>query len=223
VKEVAEALYVNKVEERVARLMAMPVGAQVDGLIRAGTPYDGLVHLVEVYRARLQDHWNVHGHGDGLAVTHGDLCFSNILYDRRSGLLRFIDPRGAVTEDETFSDPYYDIAKLSHSIMGGYDFVNSELFDVRLDPALMLTLTRNAFVPDARQEYFLHKAAQAGFDPVRMRLYEASLFLSMLPLHADVPAKLVAFSLIAVQILESLSESAKSTSGWRGWLGMGVG
>jgi aminoglycoside phosphotransferase len=64
-------------------------------------------------------------------VIHGDLCFSNILYDVSSAVCRLIDPRGSFGTVGIGGDPRYDIAKLWHSVAGGYDFLATDFFDVR--------------------------------------------------------------------------------------------
>ena len=46
-----------------------------------------------------------------LVVGHGDLCFSNILYSREANLLKLIDPKGALAEEDLYTDPYYDPEK----------------------------------------------------------------------------------------------------------------
>ncbi|HEX7092589.1 MAG TPA: phosphotransferase, partial [Nitrospiraceae bacterium] len=60
-------------------------------------------------------------------VIHGDLCCSNILYDPRTSLIKFIDPRGEFFEEGCYGDPRYDLAKLLHSFHGGYDFILHEM------------------------------------------------------------------------------------------------
>ena len=45
-----------------------------------------------------------------------------------------------------------------------------------------------------------------GFDYQTVRLYEASLFLSMLPLHIDYPLKVFGFILNAINILEEIED-----------------
>ena len=40
-----------------------------------------------------------------------------------------------------------------------------------------------------------------------MRLYEASLFISMLPLHIDYPQKVLGFILNAINILKEIEEN----------------
>jgi hypothetical protein len=138
--------------------------------------------------------------------TH-ETCL-NILYDRRVQQLKFIDPRGADSADDLFGHPYYDAAKLSHSVLGAYDFINHNLFELELDNGLHVSLTLAA--PDLREHHkaFALRMATLGFDYRVMRLYEASLFLSMLPLHVDVPKKIVAFALTAGVIMDELEAMA---------------
>jgi len=69
-------------------------------------------------------------------VGHGDLCFSNMLFDKNTELLMLIDPKGALNEAEIWTDPYYDIAKLSHSICGMYDLFNNGLYSLDIDDDL---------------------------------------------------------------------------------------
>ena len=59
---------------------------------------------------------------------------------------------------------------------------------------------------DNRQfvEMFKENLAEAGLDLKLIRLYEASLFLSMLPLHMDRPKKVFGFVMNALAILDSL-------------------
>ena len=46
-----------------------------------------------------------------------------------------------------------------------------------------------------------------GFDYLLVRLYEVSLFLSMLPLHMDNPLKVLGFVLNGVKILEEVERN----------------
>lgn len=70
-------------------------------------------------------------------------------------------------------------------------------------------LKAHLFVDANNREYvelFKGKLEQFGIDFKLVRMYEASLFLSMLPLHMDRPKKVFAFVLNAIAILESLEE-----------------
>ena len=55
---------------------------------------------------------------------------------------------------------------------------------------------------------FRQRLAGAGYDLGAVRAVELSLFLSMLPLHADHPDKLLGFALIAGHILDELEGGA---------------
>ena len=208
----AEALYVTKVEQRIEQLLTTETGRDLDQLLMAGTNTGGLRDLVTRYRELLDGEW-ARGADDEVAILHGDMCLSNILFDKRSHMLRLIDPRGAMREDELWGDRYYDVAKLSHSVLGGYDFINSELFEVVLGDELTLELRLDRPPPGSHERAFVQRVEAEGFDPVRMRLYEASLFLSMLPLHAEAPRKLAAFALTASGILDEVAAARSASEG----------
>ena len=53
-------------------------------------------------------------------------------------------------------------------------------------------------------DMFKEHLDRLGIDFRLVRLYEASLFLSMLPLHMDMPNKVFGFVLNAMAILDSL-------------------
>jgi hypothetical protein len=62
-------------------------------------------------------------------MIHGDMCFSNILYNEKVGS-RFIDMRGSFGKRSIYGDRLYDLAKLSHSVDGGYEFFINDKFTV---------------------------------------------------------------------------------------------
>ena len=138
-----------------------------------------------------------------LALSHGDFCFSNILFEKSIGLMRLIDPRGAATADELYMDPLYDVAKLSHSILGHYDLINNGLFELRVENELQLNLsTYEPANAAALRRAFKTRLTEHGYDESQVRLYEVSLFLSMVPLHMDLPVKALAFILNGSKILD---------------------
>ena len=59
-----------------------------------------------------------------------------------------------------------------------------------------------------QREMFVDLILQHGYNPFLCRLCEASLFLSMLPLHMDLPKKVLGFVLTAIQILKELEHYA---------------
>ena len=128
-----------------------------------------------------------------------------MLYSKETNLLRLIDPKGALEEEDLWTDPYYDIAKLSHSICGNYDFFNTGSYDIILNKDMQYSLnihTDNRPYVAIFKEYL--EANNMSYELVR--LYESSLFLSMLPLHIDNPHKVFGFILNAISILEEIKE-----------------
>jgi hypothetical protein len=209
-REIARArmqeLYVDKVRERIERLRSLPVCADLDSLLRRHTSYGSLEALLERYLGLYEREVQRDVPAE-LAFSHGDLCFSNILYDKRLDLLKLIDPRGADDADDAYLDPLYDVAKLSHSVFGLYDALNNGQFRLELGGELRLALTvESPPLPDGAREAFAARLAQRGISLRTVRILEASLFLSMLPLHADNPRKLLALLLNGAAILDAVAE-----------------
>jgi len=206
VRETARQVILGKMQQRLARFLDTEVGRRLDALLLAAGPCGGLAEMGRragslIEMAILRDG------SSQLVIGHGDACFSNILFDRRIELIRLIDPRGARSLDEAWLHPLYDLAKFSHSVLGGYDFVNNDLFDCLLTADLRLKLSLQDDGPPAwAQALFLQKLEQGDILLFIVRAYELSLFLSMLPLHMDHPRKLVGFSLIAASLIHKLEE-----------------
>ena len=108
---------------------------------------------------------------------------------------------------ELWTNPYYDIAKLSHSVCGRYDFFNNSLFEIRINNEFEYELNID-FDNKKYIEIFKKKLEENGYDYLTVRIYEASLFLSMLPLHMDYPHKVFGFILNVINILEEIDKDA---------------
>ena len=198
-------LYVDKVEERIEKLKGLAAYAGIEAILKTASDPGGLDAILKRYFDLYDRYEKIGSELDEpcLVVGHGDLCFSNILYNKDANLLRLIDPKGAMSEEELYTDPYYDLAKLSHSICGSYDYFNSGLFEISLSEENRLELT----IDEKNETYrriFREYAEKNFFDYIRIRIYEASLFLSMLPLHIDRPKKVLGFILNAEKILDEV-------------------
>lgn len=201
----AKKLYVSKVYDRVKQLKQMPEYEKISRQIPALTGYADIDAIVARYVNMYEKMMEKTVFDHVMAVSHGDMCFSNILYSNPDSLVILIDPKGALTTEELYMDPFYDIAKLSHSICGHYDFFNSDLYEICIDENLSGRITVDA---DNRPyvEIFREYLEEAGMDFKLVRLYETSLFLSMLPLHMDRPKKVLGFILNALAIMDSLEK-----------------
>lgn len=128
-------------------------------------------------------------HRDPLACfIHGDFCFSNILFDSRSELIRVIDPRGKLEDDQItpFGDPLYDIAKFNHSLIGFYDFIIGERYDLYFaENKIDFKIHSSSEIEDILQLGKLELISKFNYSSELLAATTIQLFLSMLPLHYD--------------------------------------
>ncbi|GHU00533.1 hypothetical protein FACS1894186_1300 [Alphaproteobacteria bacterium] len=145
-----------------------------------------------------------------ITVMHGDYCFNNILLDTSSFMVRLIDPRGRLDQPTIYGDPRYDIAKLRHSAVGGYDLAVHRCF--RLDEPRKGEFRLAMDAPDFAvrlADTFDALTVKYGYDLAEIRLIEAMLFASMLPLHKDDFERQKVFYCKAVMLLGDIFGGVK--------------
>lgn len=180
------AMYESKTRSRLEQILGNPSFARFckETVTVNGRPVPGLIRCLEELPAVAEA---IHLYDlDYFTVIHGDLCLSNILYDRRNSFIRVIDPRGEFGEVGVFGDMRYDLAKLSHSLEGDYDFIvngvvesgwkeDGYVFSPYLDE-------RHLAVKGLFHKWLLNRF---GARYQQIKLIESLLFLSMVPLHSD--------------------------------------
>jgi hypothetical protein len=140
---------------------------------------------------------------------HGDFCLSNILFDSRIDRIKVIDPRGlnAFGEYSSFGDLAYDLAKLTHSILGLYDFIIAGAFDLNFNLDSEKAQFNILIFCDDRiksiQKRFKDSVLVDKLRPLDVMPLTILLFLSMLPLHADNPKRQLAFLANALYLYEN--------------------
>jgi hypothetical protein len=140
-------------------------------------------------------------------VMHGDYCFNNILFDIDNFVCRLIDPRGRLTEQTIYGDPRYDIAKLRHSVVGGYDFAVHNRFYIEDNGNSFTAEERLPPYQDKLRDIFDGMASANGYDVETIKLIEAMLFVSMIPLHKDdVDRQKLFYVKAALRLAEILGE-----------------
>jgi dTDP-glucose pyrophosphorylase len=136
-------------------------------------------------------------------LIHGDFCLSNILYDLRSGIVRLIDPRGIWGNNEN-GDIKYDIAKLRHSINGGYDYIVNDLFQIKVERN---NINYSVYHTDKTNiKEYLDKQISNYWDLNQIKLIEGLLFLSMIPLHDDNHNRQIVMYVKAIELLNNVLE-----------------
>lgn len=119
------------------------------------------------------------------SIMHGDLCFSNILYDSRSNHIKLIDPRGVDNKHNIsiYGDWRYDVAKLAHSVIGKYDFIIANRFKYKENSPTNIEFEieyDNLYETEELDKYFDKFFDFKMYYPIMI-----NLFLSMIPLHSD--------------------------------------
>jgi hypothetical protein len=124
-------------------------------------------------------------------VMHGDFCFSNIIYDLRNDRIQLIDPRGLVRNETTiYGDLRYDIAKLGHSILGRYDQILGEsIVSAGSDNSFVMSIPPDPLRERLEKDFLSAEALNQAFNSSDVMATIVSLFLSMVPLHAEAPQR----------------------------------
>ncbi|MFN7824097.1 MAG: hypothetical protein ACK5P6_01915 [Pseudobdellovibrionaceae bacterium] len=116
---------------------------------------------------------------------HGDLCLSNILFEKPTATITLVDPRGFVKDKCEVIPLEYDLAKLSHSILGGYDKILAGELLHNMDHFKDRSSTHE-FVVKKLLSVIDHFQVERSF----IWKIESILFLSMIPLHRDKPLEI---------------------------------
>ncbi|MBY5923297.1 phosphotransferase [Ferrimonas balearica] len=141
-------------------------------------------------------------------LLHGDFCFSNILYDFRTGNIKVIDPRGLDGEGQVsiHGNSLYDIAKLSHSIIGLYDLIVAGYFQASLEgQSLTFAVARDPEREKVIEAFCELMASRYGLNRRQLSAMQIQLFLSMLPLHSDRPDRQLGFIGNAYRLYDQLN------------------
>lgn len=194
------ALRALAVDKTLARLesFARDSGQTIDAPLRyAGRPCPSLRQIAE----RLVPALHLDS-GRVACAMHGDLGFSNLLWDGRNRRIKALDPRGAVERrPDLYGDLRYDLAKLGHSIVGRYDQIvagrcrlaqDGDDYNLSFEP-----VPCQPWLADALGD--LEVDGLGGLSEA-VRATTVSLFLSMPPLHADRPERQQAFVANALRL-----------------------
>ena len=117
-------------------------------------------------------------------VMHGDLCFSNIFYSPRNNNIKVLDPLG--TKNIIYGDLLYDYAKLCHSVIGLYDFITSNAYELHKikESEYILNIYEDHNTEDIKKMFMSYKFFKnINFKDIMPLV--VLLFLSMAYLHID--------------------------------------
>lgn len=201
-------MYVGKTRTRLENLRA---SSELLSIVE----HDGPITINGREMENLPGMWKkLEGEVDRLAenvqgnVIHGDMCFSNILYDMRSRICKLIDPRGSFGSAGLYGDSRYDVAKLFHSVYGLYDFITNDLFRVEVEGAnIQLDICSRP-----QHEHICERFESAffpAFDRREILILTGVLFASMPALHYDTPLRQLAMYARAMQLFDEAFHGTK--------------
>lgn len=161
------------------------------------SPYDAVERLQET---------NFNFDSSKICFSHGDLCFSNLLYDSRKDRVLMLDPRGINSIGiGNYADLYFEISKLWHSVFGYYDHILGGRVILEQNSAGTVKLNLpylfegQSHFMKAFERYFI---AKYQLDEKRLLAHVALLFFSMIPLHSDDPGRQNLLLINAYRIFE---------------------
>ncbi|MBW7845362.1 MAG: hypothetical protein H3C45_06905 [Bacteroidia bacterium] len=197
-------MYEIKTQERINQMLSQDIFWETlwdkEHIIINGLNYTNIKTCLdklanEIKALSKQPHFN---------IIHGDYCLSNILYDLNNQIVRLIDPRGSFGEKGIYGDARYDIAKLRHSLVGLYDYIVGDLFQINTNEN---GFEYELFEDDKNKHLALYtdKCIEAnGYNLRDIKLIEGLLFLSMIPYHADYRERQHMMYAKSIQILNEL-------------------
>jgi len=201
--------YFKKTQDRIAEFRNRTsyewAGLFNDTLVINGTEYSNY----NVIRSRIEERIRSLYKEQDFCIMHGDFCFNNILYDLNSGILRLIDARGSFGNScvGIYGDFKYDLAKLTHSVIGGYDFIVNGSFRLSADRNCF-TYAINVrdtvgYLADRNRELI----RRFGFKESDMLFLIGLLFVSMCPIHQDAPRRQAVMYLHGIKYLNETLEA----------------
>ncbi len=140
---------------------------------------------------------------------HGDLCFSNTLVGEHPTtgdvMLKFIDPRGSFGQTKFLGPDEYDLAKLSHSIYGGYEYLINDRFTLdsysETEYSLITWNYNTRIIKECFEEVF------KDYNLQKIKLIEGLLFISMAARHSPNQDRQLAMILTGLEILNRFYEN----------------
>jgi len=178
-------MYVNKTNERIEQLLNQN-NYWVELWNQEKIVINGIVYLnIKALLEKLKQPLENLTQNNTFSIIHGDYCLSNILYDLNNQIVKLIDPRGSFGQKGIYGDARYDIAKLRHSVVGLYDYIVGDLFQIESNKN---TFTYDLFEDEKNNQlarYFDTCMINNGYNLKEIKLIEGLLFLSMIPYHAD--------------------------------------
>lgn len=200
--------YIQKTLSRISELEAIPFFSRLlkyNTLVINGNVYNNFNQLKDKFIELVK---KMAKFNSRISIIHGDFCFSNILYNPESRMIKLIDPRGSFITAGSYGHSYYDYAKLLQCLHGGYDFIMENDFDfVEFNEFNFYFKVKSPELIKNLNKYYINLLVLGGFKLNYLFLIESSLYLSMASLHYEDLRRQKAFFLTGLILLNYLAEN----------------
>ena len=115
-------------------------------------------------------------HSNETTLFHGDLVFSNIIYEPNKENIKIFDPMGNI-----YGHWVYDLAKIGQCVLGNYDLIDSEMYIKEKNYYKLFSIDRE-FIENLFFQTFKNE-----IEIISKKVFYcliASLYLSLIPLHS---------------------------------------
>lgn len=194
-KSILRNIYVRNLT-MVRETLALPVAKKLNDICQE-FGYKDLNHYCDVLNQDLRTAFTK-SKSKRLYYSHGDLRFANIL--PTSSKIYLIDPKGYVGDImNTYRTLYHDIAQISSSILGHFDLINHEMFEIN---GRELRFSNSLNGHQKVEKKFHQMLKDFGLDLDLVRKLEASVFLSLIPLHQESEKKILGLLINSLKIFK---------------------
>lgn len=195
-------MYINKTEREFLKFAESPEAdirnlCRIRELVINGKRCLGFPILWEELRDHIEREYLIYTP----VLIHGDMCFANILY--YGGEIKFVDPRGSFGCKGIYGDVYYDLAKLSHSYNGGYEYLIRDQFTLSsTEGQIMVDLHGYNDIP----KKVFEKTLMSKYNMTKVKTLEGLIYIGMCTRHYEDPIRQIAMYLTGVRILNEVME-----------------
>jgi len=134
--------------------------------------------------------WNLLNNGTACFI-HGDLNFSNILYDKQNEKFLLIDWRQDFAGEINFGDIYYDLAKLYAGITMNFNYVIKGKYEYVEKNENVTISFKNWTESDQYKKILEEFIIKQDFDLKKVKLLSGLTYLNMAALHPEPINKLL--------------------------------
>ena len=106
-----------------------------------------------------------------------------------------------------FGYPYYDLAKISHSCSGGYEYFIYDKFNVDVDKNSFNLTFSSGNVKDSINDKFINLVNRYGFNYETIKLIEGCIYVGMCARHYDSLERQKAMYITGLNILNEIYET----------------